>query len=222
MIKVLFFDFDGTISDAKGIAYDSLVRTFDDFEFEFDRKKVLGLMGTKLEIMIEKLRISKVAGGRSRVAVKKIRKRFYKYFTEAALAGGIKPCVSLKPLWDLKKDYPLIVVSNSRGSFLRASIRKLKLGGLFRGVYGAEKFKHKDEMLEKLFRKYKIKASEAVYVGDRFSDVEFAREAGCVAVAIHNKCSWSSLAKMKKEKPDFIVKDFYELRKVVRGLENAE
>jgi len=66
-----------------------------------------------------------------------------------------------------------------------------------------------------LFRKFGVKPSEAVYVGDRFSDVEFARKAGCVAVAIHNKCSWSSLSVIKKEKPDFIVKDFYGLKKVV-------
>ena len=207
MIKYLFFDFDGTISDAKGIAYSSFVRVLGELGCEFNEKKLVELMGNKMRVILDGLGISGNVG--------KVRKKFYKYFTRAALGGGIKPCVSLKPLWELKKDYPLVVVSNSETGFLEASIKKLKLKGLFKGVYGAEKFSTKDEILEKLFRKFKIKPSEAVYVGDRFSDVEYAREAGCVAVAIHNKCAWSSLAAIKKEKPDFIVKDFRELKKIL-------
>ena len=77
-------------------------------------------------------------------------------------------------------------------------------------------------MLKKLFKDMGIKPSEAIYVGDRFSDIDFARKAGCIAIAIHNKCSWSSLAKIKKEKPDYIIRDFRSLRKIVRELEDTE
>ena len=136
-----------------------------------------------------------------------------------ALDGGIRPCVSLKPLWKMKDDgFPLFVVSNSRESFLKASIKELKIKGLFKVICGSEKFESKDKCLRSFFKKLKIRPSEAVYIGDRFSDVEFARKAGCVSVAISNKCSWSSLERLKKEKPDYIVRDFYGLRKVLREL----
>ena len=213
VIKVIFFDFDGTISDAKRIAYASFVRTLDEFGYEFDDKRLKELMGIRMDDMLRKL-----GDGNWRYDVNKIRRRFYRYFTEAARDGGIKPCVSLKPLWDLKKDYRLVVVSNSEMNFLRVSIKKLGIGKLFRGVYGARRGLGKDEILRGLFRKFGIKASEAVYVGDRFSDVEFARDAGCVAVAIHNSCSWSSLARIKKEKPNYLIKNFYGLAHVVRGI----
>jgi phosphoglycolate phosphatase-like HAD superfamily hydrolase len=212
VIKAIFFDFDGTISDAKKIAHNSVVKVLDEFEYKFSDKKLRDLMGIKMHLILKGL-------GVPVKDVEKVRKRFYKYFTEAAVAGGIKPCVSLNSLWELKKDYPLIVVSNSKSSFLKASIKKLKLKGLFKKIYGADNFSSKDDLLERLFRKMKIKPSEAIYIGDRFSDVEFAREAGCVAVAIHNKCSWSTLAQVRREKPDYIVRDFYGLKKIVRSLE---
>jgi len=211
MIKAIFFDFDGTISDAKKIAYDSLVLTLDEFGYEFDKKLLLKLMGIKMRLILKELGIK---GGN----IEKVRRRFYKYFTKAAIDGGIKLCVSVKPLWDLKKDYPLVVVSNSELSFLKASIKVLKLKGLFKRVYGVDKKLSKDEILRKVFRKMGIKPSEVIYVGDRFSDVEFARDAGCVAVAIHNKCAWSSLALIKKERPDYIIKDFKGLKKIVEKL----
>ena len=208
VIKAIFFDFDGTISDAHGIAFKSIVRVLEEFEYEFSERKLMALMGAKMSIILKGLGVGVKDVGA-------IRKKFYKYFTKAAVDGGIKLCVSVKPLWELKKDYPLIVVSNSETSFLRVSIKKLGLKGLFDKFYGAEKFLHKDELLEKLFKKMGLKPGEVIYVGDRFSDIEFAREAGCVAVGINNKCAWSDLKTIKKEKPDYIIKDFYGLKKII-------
>jgi len=211
MIKVIFFDFDGTISDAKKIAQDSLVLTLDEFGFEYDKKRAFELLGIKMRLILEKLGID--VG-----ELEKVRKVFYGHFTGMAREGKIRRCVSLKPLWEMKKSLPLVVVSNSDVGFLRTSIKTLEIGGLFDGVYGAEKGVRKDEILSRLFEKMGVSPKEAIYVGDRFSDIEFARKAGCVAVAIHNKCSFSTLDRIKKEKPDFIVRDFYGLGKVVKKL----
>ena len=209
MVKYLFFDFDGTISDAHSLAFKSLVRTLDDYDYKFNKKKAYGLLGTRMEGILKGL-------GVGIEKVDEFRKKFYRYFIDGALAGEIKLCVSVKPLWKLKEEgYKLIVISNSETSFIRASIKQLGIKGLFDKFYGADKFGTKDELLEKLFKKFGIGAREAVYIGDRFSDVEYARDAGCWAVAIHNKCSWSSLSVIKKEKPDFIIRDFRGLRKVL-------
>ena len=55
MIKAIFFDFDGTISDAKKIAYDSMVRTLDEFGYEFDKKKLEKLLGERTRSILESL-----------------------------------------------------------------------------------------------------------------------------------------------------------------------
>jgi phosphoglycolate phosphatase len=212
MIKHLFFDFDGTISDAYSLAFRSLVKTLDEYGFEFNKQEALKQLGNKMHIILKNLGLN--AGH-----LETIRRRFYKHFTRGAKEGKIKLCVSIKPLQGLKKEgYKLIVVSNSETSFLKASIKRLKIKGLFHKVLGAEKFGTKDEVLKKLFKKYKIKPQEAVYVGDRFSDIEFARDAGCIAIAIHNKCSWSNKTTIIKEKPDFIIKDFRGLKKILEKL----
>jgi len=212
MIKAIFLDFDGTISDAHSIAFKSMVRTLDEYGYKFDQNKLLELMGNRMQVILKEL-------GLNPGHLDAVRKRFYKYFTKEAMDGGIKLCVSVKPLWDLKKKYPLIVVSNSETNFLKKSIKKLELKGLFKKVYGADKFSHKDKLLEKLFKKMKIKPHEAIYIGDRFSDIKYAREAGCYAIAIHNKCAWSDLKTIKKEKPDYIIKDFRELKKIINSID---
>ena len=212
VIKGIFFDFDGTVNDARAIAEESLLKTLDEFNFKYNKKKALSLLGNKMHIILEKLDVP------IKKDLQKFRRGFYKHFTKGARDGKISPCVPLEPLYELKKDYPLIIISNSETIFLNASIKPLKIKGLFKKVYGAEKFSTKDKFLKKLFKKMKIKPSEAMYVGDRFSDIDFARDAGCLAVAIHNKCAWSTLARIKKEKPDYIIKDFKELQKLVKKL----
>jgi len=204
-------DFDGTISDARTLAIDSLARTLDEFGYQYNHKKMERLMGEKMHLILEGL-------GIHNSHIQTFRKVFYKRFVLGAKQGKISPCVPLEPLRKLSKTVPLVIVSNSNTQFLRASIRTLGLQGVFKGVFGSEKFATKDGMLVRLFKKYKIKPHEAVYVGDRFSDIEFARAAGCYAIAINNKCAWSTLTTIKKEKPDYIIKNFTELKKVVRAI----
>lgn len=212
VIKAIFMDFDGTVNDAREIAEESLLRTLDEFGFRYNKRKALSLLGNKMHVILSELG---VPIGHD---LQRFRRRFYFYFTGAARDGRVSPCVSLSPLWELSRKFPLFVISNSETSFLKASIDTLGVNGLFSRVLGAEKFSKKDVLLRKLFRKMKIKPSEAMYIGDRFSDIDFARDAGCVAVAIHNKCSWSSLARIKREKPDYIIKDFRDLNKLVLKL----
>jgi len=211
-IKLLLFDFDGTISDARKLAENCLIEVLDEYGFDFDKRLAKKLLGSKMPEIFKKL-------GLHLSFVDKARKKFFKKMIKGAKQGKIKLCVSVKPLYDLKKQgYKFIVISNSETSFIKASIKKLKIKKLFSEIYGAEKFPTKEDILKKLFKKHRIKPSQAVYIGDRFSDIEYARKAGCLAIAIHNKCSWSDLKTIKKEKPDFIIKDFYGLKKVLEKL----
>ena len=209
MIKVLFFDFDGTIANAKNLVFRSLLKTLDRYGYDFQGNRIKKLLGIKT------LNILKNLGVRAG-EMDNIRKDFYSMLVKGLYS--LKLCVSVKPLWELKRRYKMIVISNSESSFIKASAKKLKVDKLFNEIHGAEGFSSKDKILKKLFKKFKIKPREAVYIGDRFSDVEYARKAGCYSIAIYNKCSWSSLKEIKAEKPDFIVKDFCGLGRVLAGM----
>ena len=213
MIKAIFFDLDGTINDAKWLAHFSLTKTLDYFGFKYDDKKTYEALGNKMPGILKVLGI--------KTDVNKFREKFLEYFISGAKEGAIKRCGNLRPLWRLSKEFPMTVISNSPAEFIYASIDRLNLHGMFNKFYGGEAFDTKDKFLKKLFRKMKIKPSEAIYVGDRFSDVRYAKKAGCISVAIYNKYSWSNLEKIKKENPDYIIKNFSELRKLIKKINSC-
>ena len=212
MIKYIFFDFDGTISDARKLTYETMLGVLTKRGYVVSESKLRKLMGAKTSSILGGLGIDKRE-------TKKIKREFFKEVIRRTNNKQIKLCSPIKPLYSLKKEgIKLIVVSNSEKSFLKASIDTLHIEDLFSKVYGSTLFKTKDKLLKKLFKKYEIKSKEALYVGDRFSDIDYAHRAHCPAVAIHNKYAWSTKKEILAEKPDFIISNFGELKDLVGKL----
>lgn len=47
------------------------------------------------------------------------------------------------------------------------------------------------------------------------ADAKLARKAGCLNVIISGKCAWNARQRILREKPDFLISDLAELRKIV-------
>ena len=59
MIKRIYLDFDGTVSDAKHIAYESLIQTLQEFEYKYDKKEAGKLLGWKMNRIFQDLGLPK-------------------------------------------------------------------------------------------------------------------------------------------------------------------
>jgi len=211
-VKYIFFDFDGTISDAKKVTYEALAATLVDNDYKFNRAKLKKLMGLKTQQILAEFGIDKSN-------VKKVKAKFFSKAINDVLTNGLKLCAPVEPLYQLKKGgVKLIVLSNAEKSFLDASIKVLGLKKLFNKVYGSRPNDTKDKILKKLFKKYNIRAKDVIYVGDRFTDIEYAHKAHCIAVATHNKCAWSTKKQILDERPDYIISNFKELKEIVERL----
>lgn len=211
MIKTIFIDLDGTLSDSKKLAYTSLTKTLSEHEIKFSPKEINKMMGTKTDKILKELNIKK----QQRDSIKK---EFYKKVFHGIKKGKIKLCTQIDTLKKLKKDYKIILITNSHKEFAEAEIKKLKIKKLFDEIHTADSFTTKTSAIKKSLKKNKLSKKEAVYIGDRFSDVRYAKKAKIFSIAIHNKCSWSSRKEILKEQPDFIIKDFKNLKKVLASI----
>lgn len=211
-VRYIFFDFDGTISDAKRLVSDVLIDVLNRMDFRFSRLKLKKMMGSHMDEILRGIGVDEGVVG-------EVRKKFYYEIVKRSNLKNLRLCCDVKPLYDLKeKGYRLIVISNGHSVFLNSSIRFLGLEDLFYKAYGADKFGTKDELLKKLIKRYGLEGSKVIYVGDRFSDIDYAHLAHMSAVAIHNKCSWSTKKEIMAEKPEYIIHDFCDLKELVGKL----
>ena len=131
----------------------------------------------------------------------------------------IKPCKNFLTVKNI--NVRKVIVSNNLTFFIEKSLNFLN-GNFFDGIYGADKFENKVSMINKLRRKYKLSASEIVYIGDKDVDVDVARGAGVYSVIISNKSSWSSRKEIVRKKPDYVLTDLSKVSAVIGQIDSEK
>lgn len=76
-------------------------------------------------------------------------------------------------------------------------------------------YKPKPGMIFKAQKKYKINLKQSYVIGDTWRDIGSAINSGCIPILIDRK-HHKSLIKIKKYKPDFVIKRFIELKKIIK------
>ncbi len=204
MIKLLIFDFDGIIAKSKSLYREAIIKILNKHGYSIAKRDIEGMLGQRLETIIPSLGIKRDF---------KIMKREINDFV-IARANKLKPCPYIKSINSLK-GCNRVVVSNSLVGYMKPLIRKNKLK--FDEVIGPE-MESKQRIFRHLFKKYRVKPSEAVYIGDRAQDVQIARAVKCKSIAVSNKCSWNSRNEIIKEKPDAIITNLKDLNQLIARL----
>jgi phosphoglycolate phosphatase len=203
-VKLLIFDFDGTIVDSKTAYYHSINLGLKDYGFS--RKQIDEAIGIGLSLSetLKKLGF----GWLQRIF---LRKRIMSHVITQV--SRIKKChdATLVKNISCKK----ILVTNSLREFAVPVLKHLRLMKEFSEIYSADNFSSKEEFIFSYLRKRKINPKEVLYIGDRVADIKLARNVGCKSVVIAGKCSWDSRNSLIRNKPDFLISDLKDINKLV-------
>lgn len=214
MIRLVVFDFDGTIVDSKAVYYNSI-------------SKHLGLMGFGRKRIDEAIDLGMNLGETLKRFVPSALYRWWvrrKIMKDVLVeAKKVKKCHDAGHIHDIHAKK--ILVSNSLSEFVIPVLKHLKAKNLFREIYCADDFDDKTKFISMYLKLHGIRPWECFYVGDRVADINLAKKIGCHSVIISGKCSWNSKKELMKAKPDFIIPDLIFLKRIVHnfgGNENVE
>src|SRR5258708_2939618 len=195
MIKVVLFDFDGTLAQTMLPA----LKIANRLAPEYNLKKISLKEAEKLKDLGAKeiIKLYKIPFYKVPQIVLRIRKELSKELPKIKAFPGIK-----EVLTKLKKRNMVlgIVTSNSKENVEQF----LKNNGILEidFIYSELNFFGKGKVIKNLLKKRKINPKTALYVGDEVRDVEAARNGGVKVVAV----SWgyNSRKKLHEQKPDFL------------------
>jgi phosphoglycolate phosphatase-like HAD superfamily hydrolase len=203
MIKLLIFDFDGTLADTKGLYYKFIYKHLKNEGLNLSKRRFHNeLLGLKLHDILKKLKLKESL----KRTKKNIHNDIFENIREINLLGDIKYIKNIK----LKK----IIVSNTITKNITPVLKHNKIN-YFSGVYGGDKFEKKEVFIKKYLKKNKIKKDEVIYIGDTIKDIHVARKAGIKVVSISSKISWNSRKELLKNNPDYIISSFRELKNIL-------
>jgi len=206
-MKILFFDFDGTIADSKQTYYKSIYDVVKRFGYKYSQIDKVIDFGLTLKATLKKLGFGFFV---SVLAKREIMSQVKKHVNE------IKKCKDADSIKKIK--HKKILISNSLKEFIMPILKHLKLKKDFSEIYGADDFDNKSEFIKNYIKKHKIDKKDCYYIGDRVADIKIAKKAGCKSVIVSGKCAWNSRKEILKAGPDFIIYDLGDLRKLFKRI----
>lgn len=194
-IKMIIFDFDGTIADT--FLHTMKITNILSDEFNFKKvhyDEIDFLKGKSLQEIIKHLN----------VPVLKIPNIVAKARNELQ-----KDIESIEPIDGLKQTLPLIkqakvqmgiLTTNSKDNVEKfLSINQMEI---FDFIHSTSRVLGKNHGLRKLMQNHKLRTHELLYVGDETRDIEAAKKEGIKVIAV--TWGYNSHAVLQKFSPDFI------------------
>ncbi len=206
MIKMVAFDFDGTIADTIPMCIEAFKKAMLPYTgFELTNNEIVQTFGLN-EI------------GMVKAVVKDNWKSalidFYLYY-EKMHDSCTTPFPQICDLIEYLKGKNILVplITGKGQKSCDISLKKLELENCFSDVMvGFETRNNKAESISKLLEKYAIKKEEFYYVGDSVTDITACREAGVTCLS----AAWSESAdveRLKETNPHFIFYSILSLKK---------
>lgn len=199
--KLLIFDFDGVLADTKRIWVSCIMKVLKEEKF-YCPKCVTDIVipfGRKMQDVLGLLDVPKQE-------IENIRRKVHKIVLKKKIkTQEIKQLEDLNIQKIILSNSPAFVVKHVLGSKLR----------VFDRLYGSDDFSDKASFIKNLMKKRRLGKKDVWYIGDIGQDVRVARKAGCISVILASRFAWNPLKEVIKEKPDIVIKNFYDLKEVI-------
>jgi phosphoglycolate phosphatase len=212
MIKLLIFDFDGTLVDTREVIYDLVERSIEKFNYSIEHKLIQdGLSNQTLKEFLPLL------GIKDKDVDRIINHSNLEQINHVPHIEGTRTLKSLKRINKRK-----IVISNNLSEFIKSVFKSLGID-FFDEIYGEDSFeKGKPHKIKEIMRRDNLKPGEIIYIGDRERDIKVARSVGCFSAIICNKHSWGDKKEILKSKPDFIISSLSQIDEIVKKIDKLK
>lgn len=210
MLKVIIFDFDGTLADTIDILLSITNRLSVEFGFKSATKEELAELSNLTSWQL--LKYSGISIFKFPLLIRTLKAELRNEIPHIQLFSGIK-----EVLLELKKRGFIlgIITSNSRENVL-SSMESNGLEGTFDFIDSATTFgKHK--IIYRWLKRENFNPEQVVYVGDEVRDIEAAKRTGIKVIAV----SWgfNSQSALAAHYPDFLIEHPQQLIEIIDNWE---
>jgi len=210
-VKLVIFDLDGTLADA----YQAITASFNH------TMRVLGYPSVAASV------IRRAVGWGDRNLLRPFVRSgdleraltLYRRHHAVALRSGVRllPGVRKVILRLKKRGYRLAVASNRPTRFSLILMKHLGLRGAFDYVLCADRLRYRKphpQIINRILRRFRLKPSEAAFVGDMVIDAQAGRRAGVMTVIVTTGSHRRQEIK-EQGRPDFIIRSLEGLLDIV-------
>ncbi|MEM1168289.1 MAG: HAD-IA family hydrolase [Cyanobacteria bacterium P01_H01_bin.35] len=206
MIKIVIFDFDGTLADTFDLIFAITNRLSVEFGYKQAKKEEI----PEIEKLspLELIHQSGISLFKVPFLLRKIRTEFQKEINNVRLFAGIKEAV----LELQYQDYKIGIITSNAQENVEYVLQKHDLF-IFDFIASGTTLFGKHRVIKKYLKLEKIQPEEMVYVGDETRDINAAKKAKVKAIAV--TWGFNSREALSKYQPDALIEQPQELIEVI-------
>ena len=211
-IKVVIFDFDGTIADSLPMHFAKIIDLAKN-RFSIDKKEKEIIEEIKNKSHFELMKSFKISWIKIPIIlgiIKKSQKDLYLQIDKIKIFPGMA-----KLLKNLKENnYKIGILSSNMQRNVNKFIKINRLD-FFDIVYCESNILGKDKTIKKMMKKYALKTEEIIYVGDEIRDIVACHKMGIKMIGV----SWGlhTVEALQKNEVNYIAKKPHEILKLINN-----
>ena len=214
-MKLIIFDFDGTLIDSAPDLVDSInemLREFNLKEAPFE-EAIKWIGNGSLKLVERALKYNSIENKEFLEKAHKVFKEKYKHSN--AKKTTLYPFA--KELLNELKDKNLALITNKPDEYIKPILKKFDID-VFDFILGGD-FKYKKPSpipLLKALKYFNVKPNEAVMIGDSKNDILAAKNANIKSIAVTH--GYNQGVDIKDFEPDFIVNSLKEIKDIIDAM----
>ena len=208
-IKAVIFDWNGVITDSLRLDYSIFME-----EMKNSRVKTPGTMKFYRTLydgnIFDKLTELGIEFHKDGDRVYK--ELFIKGLDKAPIFPGVKMILE-----KLHERYTIAMITSNYSSVVAKFNEKYGTGRLFDMVLTSDVNRYKEENIKMFLKKFSLKKSEVMFIGDTAADIAACKNSGLRIIAV--TWGYHKKSRLKKEKPDFIADKPEDIIKILEKIE---
>ncbi len=215
MIKLIIFDFDGTLFDTKEDIARSVNIYLKELGFEeLEKEKIYKFIGNGSDYLLKKSLEELKAKDFSNYDIE----RFLEIYREES-TKSVKPFDGIPDVIKNLKDKNLYIVTNKDEESARLILKKFDMEKYFKKVVGRDTFNLKKpdpKILDIILKEENLIREEVIIIGDSEIDYQFAKNCN-VKIAIVLWGGIGEIENLKKLDADFFLNEPNEILNIIKS-----
>ncbi|MDJ0598529.1 MAG: HAD-IIIC family phosphatase [Crocosphaera sp.] len=202
-LKVIIFDFDGTLADT----YDAFVEIANRLSEEFGYKPVNEQEQEKLKDLSARdlIKQSEISLFKIPFVLKRVKSELTHKIKELEPIKNIPDC--LKQL--NSQGYRLGIITSNAEENVVCFLKNHELEQFFDFIYAGTTLFGKHKIIKKLLKEKQLRPHEVMYIGDETRDINSAKKSDVKCVGV--TWGFNSGEALAKQEPDYLINQPYEL-----------